>query len=73
MRVDNNALSEAEGNAKDNVGGLAGGSGDAEKLGHGFGNLAAKFCDELLGRAGDRLRLVVIEAGGSNFFLDGGN
>lgn len=70
--IDDDALGETEGDSEDDVAGFAGDSGQGEKLGHVFGDLASESFDKLFGRAGDRLGLVVIKAGGANLRFQSG-
>ena len=69
--IDDNAYRFLIGHPEDHVSGFAGYSGKGQELVHRAGNLAMEFADEAFGCAGDGLRLVVVEAGGANLFLNG--
>ena len=64
VRIDDYPLGFAEADAEDYVGGFAGGAGEGDQLGEGFGNLAVEVRDDFAGRALDGFGFVAEEAGG---------
>jgi hypothetical protein len=70
VRVDDDALVDAEGVAEDHVGRLATDAWQRDELGHRAGNLAAVLLDEGLGHAPQGARLVAVEAGRPDVLLE---
>ncbi len=66
VRIDDDAFSFAVGDAENNAGGLASGSGDGEQLGHGLRDFAVELLAHDAACALDRFGFVVVEAGGAN-------
>jgi len=64
VRVDDDAFCDFVGDAKNDIRGFAGGSGNGEELGHGIRHLAAEVSQQFLCGSRDGLGLVAIEAGG---------
>src|SRR5215471_3943997 len=70
MSVNDDAVGDAEPGTEDNIGGLAGGSGDGEQLGHCVWNLAVEVVHDFLRRSDDGFGFVPKEPGGADVRLE---
>ena len=68
--VDDDAAGDAEGFAKDDVGGLAGDAAETQEFGHGAGDFAVKVVDQLGGGLANGAGFAAEEAGLADDFLD---
>ena len=68
--IDDDALVDVEGIAKDDVGGLASGSGNCGEFLHGGGDFASVAFHERRAHTAERLGFIPIESGGADDFLE---
>ncbi len=76
VSVDDDAASDVEAGAEDDIGGFAGGSGDGEEVFDVGGDFTVEDGEDALGGGDDVFGFIVVEAGGVNvlahFLLSGG-